>query len=411
MAEQPAMGLLGASLNKAVLPLVSELSGQEKKVDIVTYVPINNHQEKRKASIYYVDRSHHELLLRCVIEFLDACQLSRLAITTGPEKFNKFRECLGGSMRDSWDVQATGLAHTIVNFVAVLQAFILLFFDSTAQADQTRYLNRTTKPTSLNCLQLAERLRFINRLMAWFPGREGVVPFSDADLKILFYTMMPTKWRIQFIESNRDINDPQCTLTTIQRHMTLYEQAEIAHRSLQARVPRRRPPYRYAPAPAHPAYAYGRCFPLIAHQPYQPYPVQRPVQRPIQGPSPSPMPAPQQQSFSVPRSPYRPNFRGNYRGGFRGSYRGGFRNDFRGGRGNFARGRHPGRGGRGAPQDAHAFAGHVIPYNRMQPRPYYPPQDVQFSDSYDNQCDDFDSYMQYDDSYDSFLYSEDQTET
>ena len=62
------------------------------------------------------DKPNAELILRTVEEFHYVASAGQLNLSTGPLKFAKFRECLGGSIRDQWDdvkvLQATATNDT-----------------------------------------------------------------------------------------------------------------------------------------------------------------------------------------------------------------------------------------------------------------------------------------------------------
>ena len=61
----------------------------------------------------YVDSYNDvKLIIKTIIEFNDACDATRLNITTGPNMFTYFRRCLGGGLRDTWD--NFGMARTVV---------------------------------------------------------------------------------------------------------------------------------------------------------------------------------------------------------------------------------------------------------------------------------------------------------
>ena len=238
MAAVPSV--LGATLTKAIIPLVPLIKEEDlEKVTLTSYVTVgqapNQRSEKRKATIISCSTGDPETLLRTIVEFLDAAsQVSRLNLTAGPNRYNKFRECLGGAVRDTWDVIAPNHAQTVNGFEGALSDFVAQYLMPTAGADQRLYLDTIKKPFRLTVQQLAERLRFINRLMRWFPGN-AASPFDESTLKLLFYNMMLPKWKLAFLSSGTDINDGNYTLLHLQRYMTIQETAFNAEREMRHR--------------------------------------------------------------------------------------------------------------------------------------------------------------------------------
>ena len=96
-----------AATRAPVIPLISELNVAEvRNAHIVHTVNVGTNndpvREKRKMEVPMADKPNAELILRTVEEFHDVASAGRLNLSTGPLKFAKFRECLGGSIRDQW---------------------------------------------------------------------------------------------------------------------------------------------------------------------------------------------------------------------------------------------------------------------------------------------------------------------
>ena len=68
-------------------------------------------------------------------------------------KFSFFRQCLGGTICDKWDVLADAVNETLVNFMAARDHLIAELVRPTDLADQRHYLETSKKPYRLNCQQ------------------------------------------------------------------------------------------------------------------------------------------------------------------------------------------------------------------------------------------------------------------
>ena len=244
MATTSAAGL---ALRRHVIPLVSLFNDQadNTKVSLVRSVNTGDgNNEKRKYSVPFASSQDVETLCRCVLEFDDVAAVPRLSLTTGPLKFSYFRQCLGGTIRDKWDVLADGRNETVANFLLIRNELIAELVCPADLADQRHYLETSKKPYKLNCAALSARLETINKMMSLFPGAGGNPPMQPVDIKNLYYQMMPSEWQRAFLNSGQVITDPTYTLLSLQRFMTLQEeqnQADVARRrQLQQRNPRSR---------------------------------------------------------------------------------------------------------------------------------------------------------------------------
>ena len=197
-----------------------------------------------------------ETLLRVTLDFIDACSALSLALTAGPGRFAKFREVLGGPVRDKWDdcvITVPPIPRTLAGFEAALDLLIARYFKPTATADQTHYLETVKKPFRLTTMEVADRLSHVNRMMRWFPGNNGDVPFDELKLKHVFYNMMLTPWKLTFSGAGIDINDPNYRFHQLARYMETQEEVYNARQQLQQGGPPRsngdRRPY---PNPSYP---------------------------------------------------------------------------------------------------------------------------------------------------------------
>ena len=100
-------------------------------------------------TIHKCDNGDPETLLRVMLDFIDACSALSLALTAGPGRFAKFREVLGGPVRDKWDdcvVTAPPVPQTLAGFEAALDLLTTRCFKQTeAAADQARHFWRLSR--------------------------------------------------------------------------------------------------------------------------------------------------------------------------------------------------------------------------------------------------------------------------
>ena len=153
MATTSAAGL---ALRCHVILLVSVYNEtvEGSQVSLSRYVNIDgNTKEKRKYNVPLVSSPDVETLCCCVLDFDDVSAVPHLSLTTGPLKFSFFRQCLGGTICDKWDVLADGVNETLVNFMAARDHLIAELVHPTDLADQRHYLETSKKPYHLNCQQ------------------------------------------------------------------------------------------------------------------------------------------------------------------------------------------------------------------------------------------------------------------
>ena len=261
----------GLALCRHVIPLVSLFNDQSDNTAVSLMRSVNigdGNNEKRKYSVPYASSQDVETLCCCVLEFDDVSAVPRLSLTTGPLKFSYFRQCLGGTIHDKWDVLADGRNETVANFELVRNELIAELVHPTDLADQRNYLETSKKPYKLNCTALSVRLETINKMMSLLPGAGGNPPMQAVDIKNLYYQMMPSEWQRAFLNSGQFIIDRTYTLLSLHRFMTLQEeqnQADVARsRQLQQYNPCSRgergvrsPNHRRAPGNAgHPSTHY-----------------------------------------------------------------------------------------------------------------------------------------------------------
>ena len=193
LATMATASAAGLALRWHVIPLVSLFNDQSEntKVSLMHSVNIGDgNNEKRKYSVPYAFSQDVETLCHCILEFDNVSAIPRLSLTTGPLKFSYFRQCLGGTIRDKWDVLADGRNETIANFQLVCNELIAELVCPTNLTDQPHYLETSKKPYKLNCAALSDRLETINKMMSLFPGTGGNPPMQAVDIKNLYYQMI-----------------------------------------------------------------------------------------------------------------------------------------------------------------------------------------------------------------------------
>jgi hypothetical protein len=170
-------------------------------------------------------------LLRTLREFDDVAAATRLDLNSGPLKYEFFRKCIGGTVRDDWDLAREGKANTPAGFNAARTAFIQMYLEEDDLEDQKTYLVQVKKPFKMSVADCAHRAKFINALMKQFPGSGGDSPFSEHEMRNLIYNMMPARWKTNFVNSGQAVSST--TTRKLVRYMTLQQQlteTELAKR-------------------------------------------------------------------------------------------------------------------------------------------------------------------------------------
>ena len=162
---------------------------------------------KRKETGFLCRTNDIETLIKTILEFQDCCSAERLNVTRGPELFKFFRLCLGGTIRDTWDITKIHHQLTIPGFASALEDFLKAFLKPNDLFQQKKYLENFKKHGSLNVTNLSDRLKLMNRFMQFFPGSDNEMPYSDKEMKFLLYNMMPQNWQMDFAKSGIDLNE------------------------------------------------------------------------------------------------------------------------------------------------------------------------------------------------------------
>ncbi|KAG7345621.1 reverse transcriptase RNA-dependent DNA polymerase [Nitzschia inconspicua] len=159
-------------------------------------------RNERKERIIPLDSDDKVSVLRLMKDFDFVTANSRLHLNTAPLRFQYFARCLIGAKRDDWQAVIDNQPqNTIEHFNERISEFLDMIFVPTDLIDQKNYLMKLKKPYKLSCTELSSRLRYINSLMRWMPGANNTPPFSENDLKVMFYNMMLEPWKLNFQQS------------------------------------------------------------------------------------------------------------------------------------------------------------------------------------------------------------------
>ena len=96
------------TLQEAIIPLICSFDSDSirtVKVEHKWTTGAAPNQRDASAKLYLPtcdDPSKKELFLYVVDQFVDACHNDRLHLSTGPSRYTKFREVLGGALRLRW---------------------------------------------------------------------------------------------------------------------------------------------------------------------------------------------------------------------------------------------------------------------------------------------------------------------
>jgi hypothetical protein len=177
--------------------------------------------EKRKATLFRLTELDKELIADVIIEFREACHISSLNLNTYSLRMRFFRELLDDPFRSEFDDVRVGQANTIAGFDQTLQLFVDRYFVPTDLMDQQLYLQKVKKPFKLSVAVLASRLRKINKLMSVLNNWTN--PYTDLELKVLFYPMMLDQWKANFANTFMEIHDNTVPFQRVIRYMSLQE--------------------------------------------------------------------------------------------------------------------------------------------------------------------------------------------
>ena len=188
-----------------------------------------NHVRRRTRCPVMTNESDPELACKLYEEFCDLCRDTRLDLSTGPLKFEFFRQCLSGAARAKWDVAvAAGGAATNADFETAIAAWFTHYFEATAVHDQKEYFLCATKAFSMSVRDTATHVDEIIHFMQFMPGAPaaGTPIFSDGKKKMLLYRLMRTNWKTNFDASSNDIMNANCTWDQLIACMSAQERSD-----------------------------------------------------------------------------------------------------------------------------------------------------------------------------------------
>ena len=144
------------------LPLTPSFRPEElRTVKVEHKWTTGNPPQDRYAKMYLPvcdDPSNKEVFLYVIDQFLDAAHTDRLHLTTGAQRYTKFRSILGGDLRIAWQEISDATANKSVDtFQTDLDLLIGRYFTPTSYFDQLEYLRTVTKPYQQSCEELALR--------------------------------------------------------------------------------------------------------------------------------------------------------------------------------------------------------------------------------------------------------------
>lgn len=231
------------TLSEAIIPLKQSFNPEDLRTTKVehSWTTTGQNPQTRTAKMYLPicdDPSKKELFLYVIDQFFDACDNSRLHLSTGDSRYNKFRQVLDGSLRIDWQTISTGRANkTTDTFLEDIHALISMYFSDSSRMDQLTYLTKTTKPFNMTVAETSSRLNVINLLGRLLPGSWADDRHSQANLfgndtekKRALFHIMPMAWRVKFAETAHQLDAATYTYAQLTQYMALQEAIERSAR-------------------------------------------------------------------------------------------------------------------------------------------------------------------------------------
>ena len=225
------------SIQKPSINIVSKVD------DDLTMVTLVN--DKIELECVKADDSDMELFLRSIYEFWNL--RPDLRVDTGSaamnaKTFSLFRQVLPAEMRSEWDMIKSNLAGNAVgDFCAGVDVLVNRYIEPNGLQIQKRYLETYQLPVKngqpiMKASTFAYRLRFINKLLALFPGSPpllpadpvvpgGLVPYNDQALKTIMFNALPVELQDAYNGSGRDPNDPTVDILQLARQLDIQSKA------------------------------------------------------------------------------------------------------------------------------------------------------------------------------------------
>ena len=179
------------------------------------------------------DSSDKERMVRCLSEFVDACDDARLHIHDAA-RYIEIRHILGGDLRSKWDLTSAAIPDadkTDANFHDHLITFLRKSLPANAFLLQQEYFNQAVKPMGIDCYECSGRLLLLNSLSAFLPGSAGNVLFTDdTSKKNAFYKLMLPDWQLTFTSAGHRLDD---NAYTFDRLVDFMEQQRLFFDAMQ----------------------------------------------------------------------------------------------------------------------------------------------------------------------------------
>ena len=216
----------GVTGKQPIIPLIPQDDIKDEDHATVTLTRQMDGNDKRKVKVFVAsDPDDIEGLLRTLKDFEDANEPGRLEINgvgAGALRFTYFRQCLAGTVRDDWDVAKEGLGNTADEFNVAKANLINTYILPTDLEDQKVYMETVKKPYKMSVNKLAQRFRYMNNLMQYFPGTNRP-PFNENALKRILFKSMLEEWRDNFVSSGQELNADGYSYRALTRYMQQQE--------------------------------------------------------------------------------------------------------------------------------------------------------------------------------------------
>ena len=205
-----------------------------ESVQLERYVTVAGNDIRRRARCPIItDEIDPEMACRVFHEFTDISGVSRLSLTTGPLKFEFWRQCLGGQARSHWDSIVPDLGgNTNNDFSDGIAIWFTKYMEPTAYHQQKQYFLNTSKAYSMSVKSTASRIKTIVTFMQYMPGSPDTVAeiYSATELKMCLYRLMRLDWKTSFDASGNDITEDAYSWERLVTYMSAQERKEVARR-------------------------------------------------------------------------------------------------------------------------------------------------------------------------------------
>ena len=221
-------------------PAISIVSSVDDDTVMVTLV-----HNKIELECVKADDSNMELFLRSIHEYWNLRTDLGIAVdnaTNNARTFSLFRQVLPAEIRSEWDMIKSGLAGNDADyFCDGVDNLIERYIEPNGLQIQKRYLETYQLPVKngkpiMKVSAFAYRLRFINKLLALFPGAPplnpgdpivpgGRVSYDEPALKAIMFNALPVELQDAYNGSGRDPFDPTIDMLRLARQLDIQSKA------------------------------------------------------------------------------------------------------------------------------------------------------------------------------------------